>query len=117
MPKKSEGAFSENTVKAIRADSKKFSSWCFERGLSSLPAEPETVRSYVDWGAENYKPATVKRHLVSIAHLHRAADLTDPTKNKHRSFGRQENEPGQRHTTKAGQRFNHARCRTHPGQR
>ncbi|MBF0590176.1 MAG: site-specific integrase, partial [Magnetococcales bacterium] len=76
----SESAFLENTVKAIQSDSKRFAKWCSERGFSSLPADGDTVRAYVDWGAEKFKPATVKRHLVSIAHLHRAADLPDPTK-------------------------------------
>lgn len=78
--KDSEQAFSKNTMKAIRADSKKFSEWCVERGFSPLPTEPETLRAYVDWGAEKYKPATVRRHLASIGHLHRAAELLDPTK-------------------------------------
>ena len=76
----SQQAFSENTMRAIRADSKRFADWCEGRGLVSLPADPDTVREYVDWGAEKFKPATVKRHLVSIAHLHRAAQIPDPTK-------------------------------------
>ncbi|MEO5328103.1 MAG: site-specific integrase [Magnetococcus sp. THC-1_WYH] len=76
----SDQAFSENTIKAIKADSKRFADWCSERGVPSLPADPDTLRAYVDWGAERFKPATVKRHLASIAHLHRAARLQDPTK-------------------------------------
>ncbi len=32
------------------------------------------------WCAEKYKPASIERYLASIAHLHRAADLEDPTK-------------------------------------
>lgn len=76
----SKEAFSANTVKAIWNDSKSFSAWCAQRGLSSLPADPDTLQAYVDWGAEKFKPATVKRHLFSIAHIHRAAQLPDPTK-------------------------------------
>ncbi|MBF0437956.1 MAG: tyrosine-type recombinase/integrase [Magnetococcales bacterium] len=76
----SQEAFSANTIKAIQNDSKSFSAWCVERGLSSLPADPATLQAYVDWAAEKYKPATVKRHLFSIAHIHRAAQLPDPTK-------------------------------------
>ena len=76
----SKQAFSENTMKAVKYDSKLFSDWCTERGVASLPADPGTIRNYVDWGMEQYKPATVKRHLASIGHLHRAAELPDPTK-------------------------------------
>ena len=76
----SKQAFSKNTMKAIRADSNQYANWCTERGFSSLPTEPETLRAYIKWGTQKYKPATVKRHLASIAHLHRAAELTDPTK-------------------------------------
>ncbi|MBF0148049.1 MAG: tyrosine-type recombinase/integrase, partial [Magnetococcales bacterium] len=67
-------------IKAIKADSKRFADWCSERGVPSLPADPDTLRACVDWGAEEFKPATVKRHLASIAHLHRAARLLDPAK-------------------------------------
>ena len=75
-----EEAFSENTMKAIRHDSKRFADWCTEHRLDSLPAEAETVRAYVNWASEQHKPATIKRHLFSIAHIHRAAQLPDPTK-------------------------------------
>lgn len=78
--KHSEKAFSPNTMKAIRSDLANFKDWCTGRNLAFLPAKPETLRLYVDWGTEKYKPASIKRHLSSIAHLHRAAELTDGTK-------------------------------------
>ncbi|MBF0588411.1 MAG: tyrosine-type recombinase/integrase [Magnetococcales bacterium] len=76
----SEQAFSKSTMRAIKGDTRCFANWCSERGLDSIPASTDTLRAYVDWGAEKYKPATVKRHLSSIGHLHRAAQLPDPTK-------------------------------------
>ncbi|MBF0622891.1 MAG: site-specific integrase, partial [Magnetococcales bacterium] len=76
----SENAFAPNTVRAIKSDSMKFTKWCEQKGVLSLPATPENIRAYVDQCAEEYKPATVRRYIASIAHLHRAADLPDPTK-------------------------------------
>ena len=74
-----EGAFSANTVRAIRSDTALFSAWCAERGLSALPADPETVAAFVDDMGETRKPATVSRYVSSLAHMHRAADLAPPT--------------------------------------
>ena len=44
------------------------------------PAEPALVVAFVDAQAEIKSPATVRRYLATIAHMHRAAELTDPTK-------------------------------------
>jgi len=74
------GVFAENTLKALERDIRKFSTWCAERHLSSLPAATETVRDYVDYCGVHYKPATVSRYLASIAKLHQAVQLPDPTK-------------------------------------
>lgn len=73
------GAFADNTVRALAADSRVFSSWCAERGLSALPAAPETVATFVDAMAESRAPATVRRYCASVAAMHRAAGLPTPT--------------------------------------
>lgn len=71
----SKGAFSANTVRAIRSDTAIFTQWCAERGAASLPAFPKTVAAFVaDMGAHK-APATVGRYVSSIDHLHRAAGL------------------------------------------
>ena len=75
-----DGAFALNTERAVKADTAVFSAWCAERPLSALPAAPETVASFIDAMAETRKPATVRRYVASIAHLHRAVGLDDPTK-------------------------------------
>lgn len=75
-----EGAFSENTKRAITADTRLFGEWCAKLGLGALPAAPEVLAQYIDEYAVIHKPATVKRRVSSIAHLHRAAGLADPTK-------------------------------------
>lgn len=75
-----DGALSPNTLRAVRADTEVFAAWCGETGHPSLPASPETVAAFIDAMGESRKPATVKRYVASIAHLHRAAGLDDPTK-------------------------------------
>lgn len=78
--RQAEGALSPATEKAIRCDTALFSGWCAKRDLSSLPASAETVASFIDAMAESRKPASIKRYVASLAHLHRAAGVADPTK-------------------------------------
>ncbi|MEI8397425.1 MAG: tyrosine-type recombinase/integrase [Rhodospirillaceae bacterium] len=78
--RQADGALSPNTERAIRADTAVFMAWCGERDLVALPASPETVAAFVDAMAESRKPATVRRYVASVAHLHRAAGLDDPSK-------------------------------------
>ena len=66
------GAFSANTERAVRSDLAVYGAWCAERGLSALPAAPETVAAFVDAMAEEKAPATVRRYVASIAVAHRA---------------------------------------------
>ena len=78
--KKARGAVALNTVKALRADTAIFVAWCTEYSHETLPANPDTVTAFIDAQAEIKAPATVRRYIASIAHLHRAAGLEDPTK-------------------------------------
>ena len=78
--RQAEGALSPNTMRAVKADTALFTSWCSERGLGTLPALPDVVAAFIDAMAADRKPATVRRYCASIAHLHRAAALPDPTK-------------------------------------
>ena len=75
-----DGAFADNTVRAIKGDTAIFTGWCAERGLEALPASAVTVALFIDAMAESRKPATVRRYVASIGHLHRAAGQDDPTK-------------------------------------
>src|SRR4029077_1080764 len=54
--------------------------WCAKRNVSPLPAEPAVVVAFVDAQAKIKSPATVRRYIATIAHMHRAAGLADPTK-------------------------------------
>jgi len=75
-----EGAFSNNSVRAIKSDVIQFAIWCHENGRRSLPTLAETISHYVDEMSVTYAPATVKRRLSSIGHFHRAFGEEDFTK-------------------------------------
>lgn len=73
------GAYAENTERALRADIVVFTAWCAGAGLAHLPATSETVIAFVDAIAGSRAPATIRRYVSSIATLHRAARLPNPT--------------------------------------
>lgn len=77
------GAFAKNTERAVRADTAVFTAWCGTRNLAALPAAAQTVADFVDAMRDKgqgkpRKPATIRRYVSSIAHLHRAAGLPNP---------------------------------------
>lgn len=91
------GAHSPNTIAAVRSDTEIFSAWCRKTGLTPLPADPAAVAAFVDAMAQDRAPATVRRYVSSVAHLHRAAELPNPAaaaavkmslKRMHRERGR-----------------------------
>jgi integrase len=62
-----------------------------------MPASPETVAAFIDAMAASKAPATVRRHVSSIATFHRAAGVANPCdgpeaklalKRMHRALGR-----------------------------
>ena len=113
------GAFSPNTERAVRSDTAVFASWCAEHGQVSLPASPDTLVAFVDAQAEDKAPATVRRYVSSIGHLHRAAGLDDPTKADEVKLAlkRMHREKGRRQKQAAGVTLElHARSRTHDGE-
>lgn len=74
-----QGAYAANTERALRLDSRAFTSWCTASELSSLPAEPGTVAAYLRaLSVDDKAVATIRRRAASIARLHRAADLPNP---------------------------------------
>ena len=77
--RKASGALSENTMKALRADSGVFTAWCAGESLEPVPADPETVAGFLDAHGDR-APATLRRYVSSIAHLHTAAGVTSPTR-------------------------------------
>lgn len=78
--RRAKGAFSKNTEAAFASDTRIFSEWCADNGRVSLPADAATVADFIDDMAETRAPATVRRYVASIAAMHRAHDVADPTK-------------------------------------
>lgn len=98
------GALASNTARALRSDVAAFTAWASRHGLEALPVDPENLAAYVDalaagecaaacapcaaWHSTMsatgarwqpwHRPATVRRHLASVAAYHRAAGLTSP---------------------------------------
>src|SRR5580704_4928484 len=60
-----------NTRSAWRCDWAVFIGFCESRGLSPLPASPETAAAFVEaCRIEGKKPATIQRHLSTGALAH-----------------------------------------------
>jgi integrase len=74
-----EGAYSANTLRAQKADGAIFQAFCESRRESYLPADPKTIRAFIEHCVEiGKKPATVKRYVATIARVHIAADVLNP---------------------------------------
>jgi integrase len=75
-----EGAYSDNTLRAQKADGAIFQAFCERRGESYLPADPKTIRAFIEHEVKaGKKPATVKRYVATIARVHIAAGLLSPS--------------------------------------
>jgi integrase len=74
-----EGAYSPNTLRAQKSDGAIFQAFCESRGEPYLPADPKTIRAFIDDRVKaGKKPATVKRYVATIARVHVAAGLLNP---------------------------------------
>jgi integrase len=74
-----EGAYAANTLRAQKADGAIFQAFCEGRGESFLPADPITVRAFIEHEVtEGKKPATVRRYIATIGRAHVGAGLLNP---------------------------------------
>jgi site-specific recombinase XerD len=74
-----EGAYSANTLRAQKADGAIFQAFCEARGEAYLPADPKTVRAFIeDRVKAGKKSATIKRYVATISRVHTAAALLNP---------------------------------------
>src|SRR5271156_1098688 len=74
-----EGAYSPNTLRAQKADGAMFQAFCESRGEPYLPADPMTIRAFIeDRVKAGKKPATIKRYVATVARVHVAAKLLNP---------------------------------------
>src|ERR1700678_2957677 len=74
-----EGAYSPNTLRAQKADGAIFQAFCEGRGEPYLPADPKTIREFIEHSVKaGKKPATIKRYVATISRVHVAAKLLNP---------------------------------------
>src|ERR1700676_5041742 len=74
-----EGAYSANTLRAQKADGAIFQAFCEGRGESFLPADPKTIRAFIEHEVNSgKKPATVRRYIATIGRAHVGAGLLNP---------------------------------------
>jgi Phage integrase, N-terminal SAM-like domain len=67
------------TRRAYASDFRLFEVYCDTKGISALPAAPETVASYIAAEAQTAKPSTIGRRLAAIRYAHKLAGLETPT--------------------------------------
>ena len=76
-----EGAYAPNTLRAYKADMQEFIRFCANKPFEALPAQAETVATFLlDTLNQGIKSSTVKRKVSSISAVHRLLSLPDPTK-------------------------------------
>ena len=69
-----------STRKAYGTDFRLFKAWCDGKGVSSLPARPETVAAFLAAEAgSGTKPSTLGRRVAAIRYAHKLAHLETPT--------------------------------------
>jgi site-specific recombinase XerD len=70
----------EATRRAYGTDFRLFGEWCEGKGVSALPATPETVAAYLAHGvAQGAKASTLGRRVAAIRYAHKLASLPTPT--------------------------------------
>ncbi len=70
---------SEATRRAYRSDWEHFTAWAADHEVTSLPATPQTIVTYLADLAGDHKPSTVQRRLAAINAAHRLAGAISPT--------------------------------------
>jgi site-specific recombinase XerD len=72
--------YATSTRRAYDTDFRIFRIWCADRDLSSLPALPATVATFLgSQAADGVKPSTLSRRLAAIRQVHVAAGRETPT--------------------------------------
>src|SRR5258706_1126802 len=65
--------------KAYGTDFRLFKAYCDAKGVSALPASPETVAAYLAAEAQTAKPSTIGRRVAAIRYAHKLAGFDTPT--------------------------------------
>lgn len=67
-----------NTARALRSDVDIFCEWCEERNRVPVPANGATLVAFIGYMMQSKSAATVRRHVASIASLHRLLGKANP---------------------------------------
>jgi site-specific recombinase XerD len=73
-----DGAYSNNTIRAYRADFNIFEAWCKKEARAALPATAQTIAAFVEAQSESASPATISRRRASISKIHKLLKLPSP---------------------------------------
>jgi integrase/recombinase XerD len=80
--KRLDGAYSDATLRAYRADLKIFVAWCEKTSRRPFPATPETVAAFVTEQCERVASATIKRRLAAIRKIHLLMRFENPVQDE-----------------------------------
>src|ERR1700693_3903847 len=84
-----QGADSADNPRAPEAGGGVFQAFCGGRGETFLPAEPATIRAFIDHEVKAWKkPATVRRYIATIGRAHIGAGLLNPCSGEAGRLGR-----------------------------
>src|ERR1700676_3055187 len=68
-----------STRKAYGTDFRLFKAYCDAKGVSALPASPETVAAYLAAEAQTSRSSTIGRRVAAIRYAHKLAGIQTPT--------------------------------------
>jgi site-specific recombinase XerD len=73
-----ESARARNTIRGYRSSFQQFQRWCYQAGLTCMPATDETIALYLSSQAASLRPSTLEHHLAAISKAHKAAGFPSP---------------------------------------
>ncbi len=76
-----EGAYSDETLRAYRADIQAYVKWCVSEKLTPFPADAQSMANYIETQSEAYSASTIKRRLAAIGKIHEILGLENPNSN------------------------------------
>ena len=96
--KKMDGAYADSTIRAYKDDFGGFIKYCQEKNLTSIPADPQAICSYIrELVNDGRTSASIRRLMSGITTIHKLNRYKDPTKDPdvllemrrmHRKIGR-----------------------------
>ncbi len=97
--KRIDGAYAPATIRAYNSNFERFIEFCDQEKIVALPANQETIASYIkNLSNGKLKSATIRIAVASISAIHRLNEYSDPTnhpnvkielRRMHRSLGRE----------------------------